>query len=61
MEGPTTAKFRILSSNSEPFMDREEAGRLLASELSEYRGQKAMVLGIPRYDCRPRDSPRTPG
>ena len=48
MEGPTTAKFRILSSYSEPFMDREEAGRLLANELSEYRGQKAIVLGIPR-------------
>jgi putative phosphoribosyl transferase len=30
------------------FQDRGEAGRLLASELDEYRGKKAVVLGIPR-------------
>lgn len=42
------AKLRILSRSSEPFLDREEAGKLLASELSKYRGQKAVVLGIPR-------------
>jgi putative phosphoribosyl transferase len=41
-------KLRILSYKSEMFQDRVEAGRLLASELEEYRGQKAVVLGIPR-------------
>ena len=41
-------KVRIISNSSEPFADREEAGRLLAAELSGYRGQKAVVLGIPR-------------
>jgi putative phosphoribosyl transferase len=30
------------------FQDRGEAGRLLASELEEYRGKKVVVLGIPR-------------
>ncbi len=41
-------KLRIISHSSKPFNDREEAGRLLASELSELRGQRAVVLGIPR-------------
>lgn len=41
-------QLRILSRSSEPFRDREEAGRLLAKELSDYRGKKAVVLGIPR-------------
>ncbi len=41
-------KLRILSHSSEPFKDRREAGRLLAQQLSGYRGQKAVVLGIPR-------------
>ena len=42
------AKIRIVSTRSEPFADREEAGRLLAVEMNEYRGQNAVVLGIPR-------------
>jgi putative phosphoribosyl transferase len=41
-------QLRILSRSSEPFRDREEAGRLLAKELSNYRGKKAVALGIPR-------------
>ena len=41
-------QLRILSRSSEPFRDREEAGRFLAKELSDYRGKKAVVLGIPR-------------
>ena len=48
MEGPTTEKFRILSYSSEPFSNRAEAGKLLADALREYRGKKAVVLGIPR-------------
>ncbi len=43
-----TAQLRILAYSSAPLADREEAGRLLAEELSEYRGRKAVVLGIPR-------------
>lgn len=42
------AKVRIISTSGEPFTDREEAGRLLADELRGYRGQRAVVLGIPR-------------
>ncbi|MBI2850411.1 MAG: phosphoribosyltransferase [Chloroflexi bacterium] len=41
-------KVRIVSTRGEPFTDREEAGRLLAEELSEYRGKNVVVLGIPR-------------
>lgn len=48
MQKKATARLRILSHSSEPLADREEAGRLLAEELSEYRGRKAVVLGIPR-------------
>ena len=42
------AQLRILSRSSAPFTDREEAGKLLGRELSEYRGQNVVVLGIPR-------------
>ena len=41
-------KLRILSHNTELFKDRQEAGELLARELAEYRGRRAIVLGIPR-------------
>lgn len=41
-------EIRIVSRSSEPFRDRQEAGRLLAAELEEYRGKNAVVLGIPR-------------
>jgi predicted phosphoribosyltransferase len=30
------------------FVDRVEAGKMLAASLTEYRGQNALVLGIPR-------------
>jgi putative phosphoribosyl transferase len=43
-----SANLRIISSSSEPFADREEAGKLLAAELSAYKGKNAVVLGIPR-------------
>ncbi|MDO8492014.1 MAG: phosphoribosyltransferase family protein [Dehalococcoidia bacterium] len=39
---------RIISRSDRPFKDRREAGQLLAGELSSLRGQKAVVLGIPR-------------
>jgi len=41
-------KLLILSRSGEPFRSREEAGRLLAKELMQYRGQHPVVLGIPR-------------
>jgi predicted phosphoribosyltransferase len=41
-------KLRIVSSDDRPFEDRVEAGRLLGRELSDLRGQRAVVLGIPR-------------
>ncbi len=39
---------RIVSRSAEPFGDRVEAGQLLGQELTRYRGQEAVVLGIPR-------------
>jgi len=48
MQRQTAAKLRILSYSGEPFANREEAGRLLGDELQVYRGEKALVLGIPR-------------
>ncbi len=43
-----TALIRILSRSSAPFADREEAGKLLAGELNDYRGKNVVVVGIPR-------------
>jgi putative phosphoribosyl transferase len=39
---------RILSFSSRPFTDRQESGSLLAQELLNLKGKKAVVLGIPR-------------
>ena len=43
-----TAQIRILTRSGLPFKDREEAGRLLAGELSGYRDHNVVVVGIPR-------------
>ena len=48
MDRQIVPKFRILSYSGEPFSNRAEAGKLLADALSEYRGKKAVVVGIPR-------------
>lgn len=48
MAKKNTSKVRILLRSSARFADRAEAGKLLAYELRQYRGQKAVVLGIPR-------------
>jgi putative phosphoribosyl transferase len=48
VKGTMMSKLRVVSNSSEPFKDREEAGKLLAHELIEYKGQKAVVLGILR-------------
>jgi putative phosphoribosyl transferase len=42
------AKVRIFSRSGEPFANRREAGQLLAEAMLDLRGQKAVVLGIPR-------------
>jgi len=39
---------RVVSRSSKQFRDRQEAGRLLAEQLADWRGKKAVVLGIPR-------------
>jgi putative phosphoribosyl transferase len=41
-------ELRILSSSSEAFKDRREAGKLLAEEFTYLKGEKIVVLGIPR-------------
>ena len=41
-------KLVIISHSSDLFRDRIQAGRLLADLLAELRGQKAVILGIPR-------------
>ena len=43
-----TGKLRILSHSDEPFQDREEAGLLLAKELSELKSRNVVVLGVPK-------------
>ena len=48
MNRAMASKLRILSSSSKQFADREEAGILLAQELLEYKGRKAVALGILR-------------
>jgi putative phosphoribosyl transferase len=42
------AQIRVISYSNEPFKDREQAGQILAEELINLRGKKAVVLGIPR-------------
>lgn len=39
---------RVVSNSETPFVDRREAGRLLGEELKDLRGQRAVVLGVPR-------------
>lgn len=39
---------RVVSSSAQAFVDRVEAGRLLAEALADLRGQHPLVLGIPR-------------
>ena len=39
---------RIVSHSGEAFRDRVVAGQLLAKELADWRGKRAVVLGIPR-------------
>lgn len=39
---------RIITRDDQPFADRVQAGRLLADVLGELRGQKPIILGIPR-------------
>lgn len=41
-------KVRIVEHSERPFANRQEAGRLLARALEEYKGQHPLVLGIPR-------------
>lgn len=48
MDRQIVPKLRILSYSGERFSNRAEAGKLLADALSEYRGKKAVVVGIPR-------------
>ncbi|MBI2869665.1 MAG: phosphoribosyltransferase [Chloroflexi bacterium] len=44
----TAGKVHVQSRAATPFRDRQEAGELLSLELSDYRGKRAVVLGIPR-------------
>jgi putative phosphoribosyl transferase len=41
-------KVRIVSRSQQPFLDRREAGELLAREMEDLKGKKVVVLGIPR-------------
>lgn len=47
-QGFSMGNLKIVSHSEEPFMNREEAGRLLAEELREYEDKDTAVLGIPR-------------
>ncbi|HEY5625008.1 MAG TPA: phosphoribosyltransferase family protein [Dehalococcoidia bacterium] len=38
----------LIHRHSTLFVDRKEAGKILAASLTEYRGQNALVLAIPR-------------
>ena len=48
MNKPARAKVRVISNSSARFLDRAEAGHLLAIELNGLKGRNAVVLGIPR-------------
>ncbi|MEL7561943.1 phosphoribosyltransferase family protein [Dehalogenimonas sp. 4OHTPN] len=41
-------QIRVISRSATPFVDRQEAGRLLADSMSHLMGTHAVVLGIPR-------------
>ena len=47
-ERDAVPKMRVISYSREPFLDRSQAGQMLAGELSHLSGKKAVVLGIPR-------------
>ncbi len=47
-ERDAVPKVRVISHSREPFLDRSQAGQMLAGELSHLSGKKAVVLGIPR-------------
>jgi putative phosphoribosyl transferase len=42
------ANLRVLSYSEQPFRDREQAGHLLAEQLTDLQNKHAVVLGIPR-------------
>jgi putative phosphoribosyl transferase len=48
MMGRNEEKVRIVSRSQQPFLDRREAGELLAREMGYLTGKKVVVLGIPR-------------
>ncbi|HEG44451.1 MAG TPA: phosphoribosyltransferase [Phycisphaerales bacterium] len=47
-EDTTMGRLHIISTDSEPFSSRAEAGRLLAEQLEQFRGKETVVCGIPR-------------
>ena len=47
-ERDAVPKMRVISYSREPFLDRSQAGQMLAGELTHLSGKKAVVLGIPR-------------
>jgi putative phosphoribosyl transferase len=48
MNKPARAKVRVISNSGARFLDRAEAGHLLAIELNGLKGRNGVVLGIPR-------------